>query len=226
MRIHHTAIENNWNINQVITNSNTLILGSFNPFNDNGINTDYYYGRSTNYLWKVIAEETGRDSNYFFNNLSLKLEIMIEKKFCFLDIIDSIDISTINNQVEGEFIERKIFNEYSDQVLFTTNQTFNTHNVRVTRNYNQSIIPMINESSINKIIHTMGNNRINLNLRTTPQENNLGFNGFQGFINSIINRGIEFVPESYSPGGRAVRTGGNEYYNSLRQWLNQHLLLS
>lgn len=225
MIIRHTALENNWNINQVLTNSNILILGSFNPFNSNGNNTDFYYGRSTNYLWRIIAEMSGRDSNYFLNNLNRKLEVMIEKKFCFLDIIDSIDISANNNQIESEFIQRKIFNEYSDKVLFTTNQKFDSHNVRVTRNYNHSIIPMINRSNINKIIHTMGNNRIKLNLETKPKEKMLGHNGFQGFINSISNQVVEFVPESYSPSGRAVRTGGNRHLNSLRQWLNQHLLL-
>ena len=50
MIINHVAIVNGWDRKEILENSETLILGSFNPFNPNGDNTDYYYGRCFNTL--------------------------------------------------------------------------------------------------------------------------------------------------------------------------------
>jgi hypothetical protein len=73
----------------------------------------------------------------------------------------------------------------------------------------------------------MGNNTIGIDFRTNWQEKRLGVNGFQGFINKIRNNeDITFVPISYSPSGRAVKTGGQTYFDELKLWLNENLLLS
>lgn len=230
MQINHIAIENNWNLVNVFQNAKTLILGSFNPFNPNGDNTDYYYGRYTNYFWRALAEITNRHPNYFFNHLELKLEFMVNHKFCFLDVINSIEILSGNNQEVpiNNFVQRKILTEFSDQVLFTTRTTFEDTLISVTRTYNNDIIPILQQGNIQRIIHTMGNNTIGLNFETKWKENNFGINGFQGFINSIrnLNQDIDFVAQSYSPSGRAVKVGGQDYLNELKIWLNENLNLN
>lgn len=56
-KIKHIALINNWENPELFGNSETLILGSFNPYNtfSEEKNSDYYYGRQTNHLWKIIA---------------------------------------------------------------------------------------------------------------------------------------------------------------------------
>lgn len=227
MIVRHAAIENNWNTVEILQNADKLILGSFNPHNMNGDNADYYYGRCTNYFWKAIAELNNLNPNIFFNNLDLKLEYMLRYKFCFIDVIDSIEIECEqNNQLSiNAFINQKIYTEFSDQVLFTTRTSFNNNIITVNRTYNQCILNLIQQGGIRRVIHTMGNNTIGIDFRTKWQENRLGANGFQGFINQIRNQNnINFISESYSPSGRAVKTGGPNYFNDLKNWLQNNIL--
>jgi hypothetical protein len=227
MIVRHVALENEWNRNEILNNAQKLILGSFNPYNLNGDNADYYYGRCTNYFWKAMAEINNLNPNIFFNNLELKLEYMNLHKFCFLDVIDSVEISSQGNDelLINKFIEKKINTEFSDQVLFTTNTSFDNNNITIRRIYNNSILNLIQQGGIQKIIHTMGNNTIEINFKTKWQEKSLGENGFQGFINQITNQNnIHFVAQSYSPSGRAVKTGGPNYFNELKNWLSEHII--
>jgi len=148
-------------------------------------------------------------------------------RFCFMDVINSIEIESQGNNelLINNFINQKIFTEFSDQVLFTTKTTFENNQITVTRTYNSSIINLIGNGRIKRVIHTMGNNTIGTDFRTKWQENRLGVEGFQGFINQIINQNnIDFIPQSYSPSGRAVKMGGPNYFNNLKNWLQNNLL--
>lgn len=227
MLIRHAALENEWDTNEILQNANKLILGSFNPFNVNGDNADYYYGRCTNYFWKAIAELHNLNPKIFFNNLDLKLEYLRRYRFCILDVIDSIEIqSEQNNQsLLNDFINKKIYTEFSDQALFTTKTSFQNNVIIVNRIYNHRILNLIQQGGIQRVIHTMGNNTIGIDFRTKWQENRLGANGFQGFINQIRNQSnIIFTPQSFSPSGRAIKTGGINYYTNLKDWLMKNLL--
>ena len=227
MIIRHAALENEWNTNENLQNAQILIIGSFNPYNINGENTDYYYGRHTNYFWKALAELNNLNTNIFFNNLELKLEYMQRYRFCFMDVIDSIEIECQGNNelIINNFINKKIYTEFSDQVLFTTRTLFENNEITVTRTYNHSIINLIRQGGIQRVIHTLGNNTIGIDFRTKWQENRLGANGFQSYINQIINHNnIIFTPQSYSPSGRSVKTGGPNYYSNLKNWLRENIL--
>jgi hypothetical protein len=227
MIVRHVALENEWNRNEILQNAQKLILGSFNPYNLNGQNADYYYGRCTNYFWKAIAEINNLMPDIFFNNLDLKFEYMNKYRFCFLDVIDSIEIlSNGHNELSvSDFINKKIHTEFSDQVLFTTKTYFQNNKITLTRTYNGSILNLIQQGRINKIIHTMGNNTIGIDFRTRWQESRLGANGFQGFINQIVDQNnANFVPQSFSPSGRAVKNGGLTYLNDLKNWLRNHIV--
>ncbi len=227
MIVRHVALENEWNTTENLQYAQRLILGTFNPYNINGENTDYYYGRRTNYFWKAIAELNDLDGNIFFNNLHLKLEYMHRYRFCFLDVIDTIEIDCDDNKelIINDFINQKIYNEFSDQVLFTTRTSFENTKITLRRTYNNNILNLIRFGGIEKIIHTMGNNTIGIDFKTKWQEKRIGANGFQGFINQIRNHNnINFIRQSYSPSGRAVKTGGRNYYNGLKNWLGDHII--
>jgi hypothetical protein len=226
MIIRHSASVNNWNQPEILRNAQTLILGSFNPFNPNGHNTDYYYGRSSNYLWKAIATLANMDQNIFQDNTQLKLDFMFEHRFCFLDVIDSIEISIGQNQNEilNDFVERKIYTEFSDQVLFTGKTTFQETPILVRRNYNEDVIDLLNLGDVSRVFHTMGNGTIDANFNTKWKENYLGANGFQGFMNRISNYdNVNMIGQSFSPSGRAVKIGGPNYFINLKNWLNENL---
>lgn len=219
MIIQHAAFANNWNSIDFIKNALTIVLGSFNPNQPNN-NTDFYYGRNTNYFWPTIAYLEGRNHNFYFNNLVAKHEAMLKYKFCFFDVVQSIDVISDSDNVLHDFVHSKIFSEFSDQVLFTTNTYYLNNPIKVVRNYNLDIL---NFSEGKKIIHTMGNNTIDLNCITKWKEKSLRDNGFQGFINQIKNYSLSFNPISFSPSGYAVKTGGADYQLKLSDWLKFNL---
>jgi hypothetical protein len=219
MIINHASV--NWE-NYIPKKVKTLVLGSFNP-NNAVNNTDYYYGRISNYFWKVIAHIFNFHEDYFCGNYERKIDIMEKYGFCFYDLISSINITGINENHENNFKQIKIFTEYSDSVLFTSNTSFQGNNINVTRTYNQEILNFIQFHKPERIIHTLGNNTIDLNFNTKWKENNFGLNGFQGFINTILENCEYFEPISFSPSGRAVRVGGQIYTQNLKSWIQQNL---
>lgn len=218
MIIEHASV--NWK-NYIPKKVKTLVLGLFNPNNPLN-NTDYFYGRSSNYFWKVIADILEFNEDYFCGNYERKVEVMEKYGFCFLDLISSISVNGINENHENNFKNVKIFKEYSDGVLFTSNTNFRGHNINVQRIYNIEILNFINAHYPKRIIHTLGNTRINNNFHSRPVE-------LQNFINQILaiseQSNAIFNPISYSPSGRAVRVGGINYYQNLKNWLQDNLEL-
>jgi len=227
--INHQAIQNNWTTPEQIVNPQTLILGSFNPFDANGNIVDYYYGRRSNYLWKRIAIIMGYDEEYFFDivdGMERKLNIM-NNRFCFLDVINRIEVIGQNIDTVSQYINNNIFTNFADSKIFA--RSVLRGEVHLSREYNNSILETLaNTQSITKVIHTMGNSRILTPHNVNPLELQLGINGFSGFMNLIneacINNGIEFVNQSLSPSAYAVRNGAVTIEN-LDVWLIEHLSL-
>jgi hypothetical protein len=230
INIAHQSLVQNWLTPEQIVNPRTLVLGSFNPYFENGQVVDYFYGRSSNYFWKTIAQIVGHDNeDYFLNNIQRKLEVM-NNHFCCLDIIDSIEFTSENELLLNEYIDSKVRTNFLDQSIFITKSRFgNRGNVLLRRAYNQSIINTLeNSESIVRVIHTMGNSRIDFQL-ISPREGRLGVHGFEGFINRIkticSNRNIQFVNQSYSPSAYAVRNG-NTNIPEFVNFLSEHLFLN
>lgn len=223
MIVKHACYENNWFNPIQLPEIKTLILGSFNPHNPINGNTDYYYGRESNFLWKEIALILGKSENFFQNSMKRKFEIMNEFNFGFLDVIGSIQIhhKTDDKISIQNFVNEHIFTNYFDSKLFTSHHR--NSGIKITRNYNLEILDIIHSKKVNKVIHTMGNNRISLDYVTQPLEKDFGSKGFQGFINLVRETGVDFVKESYSPSGYAVNTGGADYRINLKKWLTDNL---
>lgn len=225
--INHQAVQLNWITPQQITNPKTLVLGSFNPYNANGL-LDYYYGRSSNFFWRRIAVIMGFNELHFFDvndGLNRKLQLMANRFSC-LDIINNIKFIGGDENLINEYINSHVYTNFSDGKIFVSQ----ANGVQLKRIYNTSIVEILRTTtSINKVIHTMGNNRISLNRITQPLEVNLGINGFMGFMNSIYDiceeRNIEIVSQSLSPSAYAVRTRAVNL-NDLDNWLTEHLNLN
>ena len=228
--INHAAKENNWlndKVKQLLYNSKKLVLGSFNPHNPNS-NTDFYYGRYSNFFWKIIAQIECKNELYYFNNLQKKIELMEQYSFCFLDLIDSIQISSTETDscIIDDFIESKIYTGYSDSVLFTSNTKFNCHTLNIQRSYNKMVFDVLDNGNITKVVHTLGNSRISEQFRTKPVERAFNANGFSEYWNSIVNRNnnIDIVTKSYSPSAYCVRRLGTVNYESMKSWFLTHIL--
>ena len=229
MKIKHAAIENNWmdeKVTNLLYNSNKLVLGSFNPYNPSN-NTDFYYGRCSNFFWKIIAQIEGKNEQHYCNNLQLKIEAMEKYSFCFLDLIDSIEISSSNadSQLIEDFVENKIYTGYSDSVLFTANTAYKNTTIKVERTYNKLVLDVLEKGKINKVVHTLGNTRISEQFKTNPVERALQADGFQGYWNSIVNRkkNIEIIRKSYIPSAYAVRRLGAENYLNMKMWFETNI---
>lgn len=230
MIIKHAAIEDNWlneKVTKLLYNSKTLVLGSFNP-NNLGNNTDFYYGRCSNFFWKVIADIEGKNEQYYCNSIQNKFEAMEKHSFCLLDIIDSIEISSksSDSNIIQDFVQNKIYTGYSDSVLFTSNTKYKNNTVGVKRTYNKLVLDVLKNGTINKVIHTLGNSTIGKDFITKPVEKALGNEGFQGYWNSLMNskKSIYFIRESYSPSAYAVRRLGEENYSKMKSWFESNLI--
>lgn len=227
--INHQAIELKWLYS--ISNIRTLVLGSYNPYHSSNP-IDFYYGRTTNYFWRIIANLIGKDENYFFDNqngLSRKLDIMQNRFYC-LDVINSIEFSCDNEKPLNDYLKNKIYSNFLDQNIWVTNTKYSENErICLSRTYNEEIVNTLqNSASIKKVIHTMGKNRIT-EKAIYPIERNLNDLGFKAFMRKIISicreKNIEFVYNSISPSGYAISTGTTKI-NDLSSFLNEHLWLS
>ena len=226
MEIQHAKV--NWNLknlNSVLEKSNTLILGSFNPNNPNE-NTDFYYGRNTNHFWKSISRNLKLPENHFTKNLQNKIDCMDKYQFFFCDMIDSIELKCDNNVILNQYINEHIYTNYSDIELFRVRPyVFRNNEIFKKVNYNDLIIEVLEQNKISRVIHTLGNSRINKNALANPLNNNLGFNPFVTLIsNTCINNQIEFITTSYSPSQVAVNRGGQLYKDNLDNWINKNII--
>lgn len=227
--VRHQCLELNWpSINQ-IKSPKTLILGSFNPYNGSTNAVDYYYGRLSNYFWKTIASIRKLDDNYYNQAIERKLEVMMNRFIC-MDVINQIDFSSENQKLLTEYIRDNIFSNYLDQRIWVTRTNFENRGIiNLSRTYNNNIIELLNNTdSIVKVIHTMGNNRIN-ERNANPQEKRLKEMSFNAYINYIKricqDKGIEFIYQSYSPSSYAVNNGQTPIIE-LKRFLRDNLFLN
>lgn len=228
--VNHQSIELNWITPEQITNPKTLVLGSFNPYNEKK-KLDYYYGRKSNHFWKTIAILINQEEDYFFstvNGLARKSDIM-NNRFCCMDMIDSIKFSSDSNILLNDYLNNKIYANFPDQKIWTTKTNFNNRGqIVLLRTYNRSIITTLETTNtIKRVIHTLGKTKIN-EASIYPKEAKLKKLGFSGFMNEIISlcerRNIEFVYKSYSPSDYAVKNGSTNR-EELKKFLQENLWL-
>jgi hypothetical protein len=230
--VKHQSVELGWIKDDEISKPKTLVLGSFNPFENVTKSVDYYYGRNKNHFWRTIANILKKNEEYFFDSeegFNRKKEIMQNRFICY-DVIDSIQFRSENQFALDEYLMNEIFKNYSDQKIWTSKTKYkNSYSIQISRNYNQSIIDFLNSNnSIKYVIHTMGSNRIS-ERSAFPLETKLLDCGFNGYIMKIrkicMQKNIEFIFESYSPSDYAVKNGKTKK-DELMLWLKTNLKLN
>lgn len=127
-------------------------------------------------------------------------------------------------EILEKFISQKIFKEFTDQILFTSKTNFSNIDITIKRKYNVSIFHLLSSNNICNVIHTLGNSTIDKILKTKWKEKSLKDKGFQGFIQEI-NVLCKIEEVSFSPSGRAVRSGGLDYYPKLKEWMKKNIIV-
>lgn len=225
----HQSIKNNWLDPKDIKNPKTLVLGSFNPFESVEKSVDYYYGRDSNHFWSTIALIIRVDKNYFFDPIcgfKRKKEIMKER-FCCLDVINSIKLTSESEEILNLYLKNEIYSGFSDQKIWAGYTDFQKRDrIYFSREYNSRVIDFLNNNTtIKKVIHTMGMGRI-LESGAKPKEKKLKSLGFNSYCNEIKDickkNGIEFVYESWSPSGYAINRRSTNP-DTLKKWLMSNI---
>lgn len=129
-------IEPNWDVKH-------LFIGTFNPQGGQPVN--YYYGRESNYFWKILSKIFKEDFDpYTCNNIDDFYIKLKRHKIACIDIINSLEFDEKRVKIEDV-----TGNGYSDNKII---------NNKVIRNYNTELISNIiqNNSSIN-FYSTWGN---------------------------------------------------------------------
>lgn len=114
-----------------------LFVGTFNP--EYGRKVPYYYGRKSNYFWKIISNIFNIDINPFEDNFFKKLE---DLKIGCVDIVDNViyEKEKYHSLINGE--------GYPDEVIFKKKNN-------ITINYNtQQIIDVVKKNNLKKIYIT------------------------------------------------------------------------
>jgi G:T/U-mismatch repair DNA glycosylase len=84
-RIKHKFIDH-----QIDPNTETLIIGTFNPEIE-GNKAEFFYGRSKNYLWTLVPIALGYD-NLKGNTKHEKIAFIKKHKIDFIDLISEIEV--------------------------------------------------------------------------------------------------------------------------------------
>lgn len=113
IRIKHKFIDH-----QIDPNTETLIIGTFNP--DIEVNkAEFFYGRSKNYLWTLLPTAF-EESNLKGNDRSIKEAFIRKCKIDFIDLIAEIEVQDneklnyTDTLIDGKVIEwTKIIEEIS-----------------------------------------------------------------------------------------------------------------
>ncbi|WP_405411672.1 hypothetical protein [Maribacter sp. Asnod1-A12] len=200
----------------------TLILGSFNPFNPKDKTpTDFYYSRIPkrgrgNRFWTSIGKLKYDNTKYFKDNPGSRFQELEETGFMFLDLIKSIEFSSEDEHVLNQFLEKKVFGNFGDNDILRSKLSYESHIINIKRNYNEKILKILSSTkSIKKVINTLGSTNGNLGFNVREKE----WTEFKSELFQICNsKNIELILESVSPSPQ----GGSD--EELEKWMCDNVL--
>lgn len=121
MKISHQLLNGEKNLFKPSWEIKHLFIGTFNP--EGGQPVNYYYGRESNYFWKVISKIFNDSFDpYSCNNLSLFFDKLIKHGIGCVDMIKSVEFDETKvkeNDINGngyndsKIINNKVLREYS-----------------------------------------------------------------------------------------------------------------
>lgn len=109
-------------------NTETLIIGTFNPESENN-EADFFYGRARNYLWKLLPTAFNKDS-LKGKSKDDKVAFINKYKIDFIDLIASVDVEYTGNYNDA-YLDNKV-KEWRD-VISEINNLTNLKKICITR---------------------------------------------------------------------------------------------
>lgn len=182
---------------------NTLIIGTFNPETiwhpQNA--AQYFYGRTKNYLWKILPQFVGADA-IPHADVAAQMEFLKQHNIGLTDLLIRINDAEIENPDHVTKIRTVLDDQIEQFNVFEWNTSF--------------IMDYITNNDIQAIYFTkLGNpNQININPQT-----------FEAQIREIENRCSDLEIPSYrlhTPSGNGLGAGTPKANNLIQRWYNHN----
>lgn len=100
-----TKISHKFLNHEINQKTEILVIGTFNP-NAKDNEADFFYGRSKNYLWKLIPIAYSQMS-LKGSSLESKLKFIEERKIDFVDLIKQVDVEDETNYKDS-YLDNKV----------------------------------------------------------------------------------------------------------------------
>ena len=156
--INHLACSHDWETHHYeVPAPKCLVLGSFNPKIDSNSGVPFYYCRPPergggNRLWPTVTKALSMEKNCRENEHA-RLAAMQRGKFIFMDLIDSLTISSANSGATELYHDTEIAS-FSDSALWASR----SKGINIHRTYNTRIFDVIKRyrESLQYVVFTLG----------------------------------------------------------------------
>ncbi len=160
--IKHLACTNNWEKHHSKVDApKCLVLGSFNPDIDTNSAAPFYYCRLPkagrgNRFWPFVSEELSFDANCREDE-NARIRAMNQGKFIFMDLIDTLTISSSNSEVIRTYLNDDI-SSFSDAAVWSSSSRKLGPELTICRTYNTRIFDVLKkyQSSLQYVVFTLG----------------------------------------------------------------------
>lgn len=169
---------------QINPETETLILGTFNPDTDKN-EADFFYGRGRNYLWQIISEVFGIEDLKKLPK-EKKVSFIKDKKIDFIDLILQVEIeSGQESNYKDDYLDSRV-TKWND-VIGIIKKHNKINRIGLTRKTFSGIPNM--KIKIEEIRDFCVENKINFHLLTTPARhpNYYGNRHMQEWTNFLLN---------------------------------------
>lgn len=161
--IHHLVRNNDWDKHhETVKAPKCLVIGSFNPDIPSNSRVPFYYCRKPkrgqgNRLWTELNKALSIKESCRENEFA-RLEAMKRGKFIFMDLIDSVSISSTNSEHTKLYLENQIAS-FSDKAIWSNK----SKGISIYRTYNNRIFDIIEKyrRSLQYVVFTLGPSGLN-----------------------------------------------------------------
>lgn len=225
--VNHLACSNAWeDVNERIESPKCLILGSFNPNVTSNSEVPFYYCRKPgrgvgNRFWPAVMRILSIEKDCRQNEQA-RLEAMKRGKFLFMDLIDSITISSPNST--KAYVDTEIAS-FSDSSLWADNPKGHT----LIRTYNTRIFDVIkkHQESLQYVVFTLGPSGLDPLIRRNKHGSlSRRDSHWRQFYSQLVETcstidTLSLVTETCSPAPQGRRLCPDE---KLRAWLKTYVI--
>lgn len=101
------TIQHKFLSHKINPHTETLIIGTFNPFSSNN-KAEFFYGRERNFLWRLLPKAFG-DNDLKAHSIQEKIDFIKKRKIDFIDLISEINVAEgEENNYDDSYIDDKV----------------------------------------------------------------------------------------------------------------------